>query len=350
MKTTIGGVLTATMICVSGMIAQTPAAPAPQAAVGTAPSRMFLDVVVTRKGGGAPVAGLAQQDFTILDNGMKQPVTSFKAFDDSNAPVEVIVVIDEVNASYLTVSVERSQIDKFLRANGGKLEYPTALAFFSEIGTQIQPGFSRDGNALSSDLDHQVVALRGIRRSAGLYGAAEQMERSIKTLNQLAAREGTRPGRKIILWISPGWAILTGPHVYISAGQQKLIYSSVIRMSNTLGKAGVTVYSIDPAGAANVGYGTYYYKNFVKGVRSPQQTDFGDLSLQVLATQSGGLVLNTSNDVAGQMRKAIEDTKAYYAMSFDPAQGEPDEYHRIEMKVSEPGLVARTRSGYYAQQ
>jgi hypothetical protein len=67
----------------------------------------------------------------------------------------------------------------------------------------------------------------------------------------------------------------------------------------------------------------------------------------VLAVQSGGLALNSSNDIAAMLQKAVDDTKTYYELSFDPVQGEPDEYHQIDVKLAKPGLTARTRSSYY---
>ncbi len=100
-------------------------------------SRIYLDVVVTPKSG-PPVANLQQQDFVILDNKTPQHATSFQAFGGSQEPIEVVLVIDAVNISYQNLSFEREQIDKFLRANGGRLTQPTALAFFTDAGTQMQ--------------------------------------------------------------------------------------------------------------------------------------------------------------------------------------------------------------------
>ena len=59
---------------------------------------MLLDVVVTAKSG-APARGLQQQDFTLSDNKVKQTISSFQAVDGRQAPIDVIVVIDAVNAS-----------------------------------------------------------------------------------------------------------------------------------------------------------------------------------------------------------------------------------------------------------
>src|ERR1700722_7220062 len=86
-------------------------------------SSFYLDVVVASKKG-APVAGLSQQDFTLLDNGVPQSVTSFREVSRGEAPAEIILVVDAVNAKPDTVAYERTQVDKILRANGGMLAHP----------------------------------------------------------------------------------------------------------------------------------------------------------------------------------------------------------------------------------
>ncbi|MGI8771884.1 MAG: hypothetical protein ACR2JE_10655 [Acidobacteriaceae bacterium] len=88
----------------------------------------------------------------------------------------------------------------------------------------------------------------------------------------------------------------------------------------------------------------------MKGVSAPGQVQAGNLALQVLASQSGGLVLNSSNDVAGQIARCIQDANAFYRISIPAASTEHrDEYHRLEVVIDKPALTARTRTGYYAQ-
>lgn len=343
------GVLLAIVLCAAVSFAQQTSGPTQPAGPETAPNKITLDVVVAPKGGGQAVGGLIEQDFTVLDNKAPQKLTSFRALGDGNAPVEFIILIDDVNTAYTTVAYERSEIDKFLRANGGHLAYPGQLAIFADTGSQIQNGFSKDGNALSAALAQYTIGLRDIRQSAGFYGATDRLELCIRMLHQLAVYGAKLPGRKIVLWISPGWPILSGPNIELSQKGQQSIFDTIVNLSTELRRAGITVDSIDPLGTQDTGLRTFYYQNFLKGIRKPSNAEFGDLALQVIATQTGGLVLNSSNDVAGQMQKAMDDAHAYYELSFDPTPGEPDEYHQLEIKVAKPGLVARTRTGYYSQ-
>jgi VWFA-related protein len=343
-RTRIGFLLLTPLACTALFFAQqnTP----PPASAPT--SRIDLDVVVTPKSG-PPVAGLQQQDFTIFDNKSPQRIASFQARSGSQDPVHVILMIDAVNTAYQTIAYERGQIDKFLRAKGGRLAQPMTLAFFTDKGTQLEGGFSTDGNGLSESFDHYDIGLRDIRRSSQ-YEANDRFQLSMTALRELVEQAAKLPGRKMIFWVSPGWPILSGPRIDLDYKQQNQIFSSVVGLSTELRQARITLYSVDPLGSNEGVARTLYYQDFLKGVSKPSQVNVGDLSLQVLAVQSGGLALASSNDVVSLLEKCMADADAYYELSFVPAPADHrDEYHNLLVQVTKAGLTARTRTGYYAQ-
>jgi VWFA-related protein len=310
---------------------------------------MHLDVVVAAKSG-APVGDLQQQDFTILDNKAPQTITSFKVVTGREAPVEIVLVIDAVNDTAQNLGYERIQIDKFLQADGGNLAYPVAIEVFTDKGIQNLASFSSDGNALSAALQKDDVGLRDIGRSTGYWGATERLQLSLTALGQLVAGEAPRPGRKLILWISPGWPLLNGPNVQMDSKEQQQLFSSIVGISTDLLRARITLDSIDPLGAGESPLRASDYEMFLKGVSKPGQAQVGNLALQVLATESGGLALNSGNDIDRFLEECVSDSAPYYEISFQPAAPErPDEYHHLEIKIDKPGLSARTREGYYAQ-
>jgi VWFA-related protein len=314
--------------------------------------RISLDVVVTDKSGN-PIPGLQQQDFTILDGKQPQSVLSFRAVQeqDNAEPIQVIFLVDGVNSGIQSVNIGRTQLENFLRRNGGKLELPMSLVLFGDNGTQVQPTPTRDGNRLAESLESNPAGLRSIGRSAGFNGATERLDLSLRTLEGLIAREIKQPGRKLLVWMSPGWPLITGPGIQLSAKDQEWIFNSIVSFSKELRDARMTVYSIDPLGMSDALRGqTFYWEGFVKGVQSAKKVEGGNLALQVLATQSGGRVFNSSNDLVNLIASCVVDAKAYYTLSFDaPPADHPNEYHSLEVKVDKPGLTARTRTGYYAQ-
>ena len=338
----LGLLIFASMLCIAALSAQQKMPPKP-----VAESSVSLDVVVTPKSG-PPVADLQQQDFTILDNKTPRHITSFHAFG-GQAPIHVLIVLDAVNVPYQSIAYSRGEVDKFLHANGGRLAYPTQIAFFTDKGMQVQQSFSTDGNELSSSLDHYAVALRDIRRSSE-WQESERFDLSISALRSFTESQANLPGRKLILWVSPGWPLLSGPRIYLDYKQQNQLFSLIVGLSTQMREAGVTLYNVNPIGAAEGVGRAFYYQDFLKGVSKPGQVQVGDLSLQVLATQSGGLVFTGSNDLTAMLQQSVADGQAYYELSFDPPRADhADEYHQIEVQVAKPGLTARTRQGYYQQ-
>ena len=324
---------------------------AQQVIPGTAKAdgRINLDVVVTA-GAGAPVAGLQQQDFTVLDNNVARPIASFTEVTGAAAPVEAILLVDAVNANYETVAYEKERIDKFLMTDGGELAHPVALAVLTDKGTEIQQNGSRDGKALKAVLDQYAIGLRTNTRSTGFFGAEDRLNLSLQALNGLIAREETKPGRKIILWVSPGWPLISGPGVQLDNKQEQQLFAQVVGLSRRLRKARITVYDINPLGTGESLFRADYYKSFVNGVTKPSQVDPGDLGLPVFAVQTGGLALTSNNDVTSMLQRAMDDVKTYYEISFEAAPAErAEEYHKVEVQVDKPKLTARTRTGYYAE-
>jgi VWFA-related protein len=347
-------ILLSLLLCVVGVSAQQQAPPAQQPAPSAQPgaSSIVLDVVVTPKSGPAE-GGLEQKDFTLLDNKVPQTITSFQAIDGRNATVRVVLLIDAVNAPYSVVSFERDQIDKFLRADEGHLAHPTVLAVLSDTGLQLLGSVSTDGNTLSASLDKFTVSLRDVTAAAGIWGASERWQYSLDGLRVLAKHEASAPERKIILCISPGWPLLSGPQLELQLDekQRQERYNEIAAISTQLREASITLYSVDPYGSGDAASSRLsYWENFRKGVSKPGQVEMGDFALPVIATQSGGAAVTSSNDITALLRQCISDTRAYYELSFDPPKGErPNTYHQLEVRVAKPGLTARTRQSYYSQ-
>jgi VWFA-related protein len=315
-------------------------------------ANLTLDVVVTDRSG-KPRAGLTQSDFVVRDNNQIRKILSFRAVDSAGPaePVKIILLVDEVNTTFTRVAYERDQLKKFLLQNGGQLSHPVSLAFFSDTGTEMQSGSSRDGNALLADFDQHETKLRTIRRSTGFYGAEERFSLSLKGIGLLAANESKEPGRKMVIWISPGWPILSGPNITLSAKQEQGLFSSIVYLSTALRQARITLYSIDPLGVADAATNRlFYYEEFLKPVSKPQDAQAGNLALQVLARQSGGQALNSSNDITQQITSCVADADAFYTLTVESVPSDrPNQTHVVAVGVETPGLTARTRTLYYGQ-
>jgi VWFA-related protein len=304
-------------------IAQT-LAPATARPASPATRTITVDVVVDAKGSKthSPVAGLQQQDFAVFDNKAPRTVESFRAITTGQQPIHVVVLVDAVNLGISRLAYERNQISTFLRAHDGHLAHPTAVAILTDKGVQIQNGFSTDGNEISQDLDKQDIGLRTIGRDAGFYGAEDRFEISMTALRRLIEREATQPGRTVVLWISPGWPLLSGPGVDLSNKQRNTLFGDIISLSTQLREARVTLYAVNPLGASEGVGQAFLYEAYLKGISKSSDVDLGDLGLQVLAMQSGGLAIN-SNDTVSLLQRCFADIDNYYEISFEAPPSEP---------------------------
>jgi VWFA-related protein len=341
--------------CGASALAQKPldvppvSTPAPAASSGP----MTMDVVVTDKAGHV-IRGLKQEDFTLLDN--KQPATirSFAAHEidaPNSDPQALMLVIDDVNANFNTVSIVRTQIENFLRSNGGHLAIQTGVYMLTDSGLSQVTEISSDGNKLADVLHQKEGALHDIPRSAGFYGGEERLRISLNALAGLGDYLGHASGRKLVVWIGPGWPIFDNPNVLISPQQQRNFFSAIVGLSSTLREAGITLYAVDPLGTVDAASSrTFLWESFLKPVTKPTKSDPGDLALQVFATHSGGTVASGSNDITGEIEKCANDASAWYSMTFDPQRPDaPNTWHDLEVKVDKPGMKVRTINGYYAQ-
>jgi VWFA-related protein len=349
----IGGFAILALLCAAVTLAQTqPALPppaTPDAATQTPNNRIYLDIYVDKSGQAA--TDLQRQDFTLLDNKEPQKIDSFQAINGRQAPIQVIVVMDAVNVGYQNVQFQRQQLDTFLRSEGGNLPYPMVIVLLTDDGLQAVTGnFMTDGNALSTALDRDQPGFRSITRSAGFYGATDRLQICLNAMRKLIASVSRHTGRKLFIWLSPGWPLLAGPEVQLDNKQQKQIFGDVVNETTALMREQITVYSIDPLGAGDTPAGDWIYDQFLKGITKPGQAAFGDLGLQVLVTHSGGVAFPSTNGVADDIRRCLSDSVPYYEISFDPpAAKSTNEYHQLQVKLTGDGLKPRTLAGYYAQ-
>jgi VWFA-related protein len=338
-----------------------------------------LDFVVTDTSG-HPVTGLTGKDFTLLDNGKQQKILSFQAFDqirdkpnppvtvpmdidgsntaEPDPPLEVILVIDELNMPDVPqqggaqlLSAER-EAENFLRRNQGHLGQPVSIYRVTKDGLSAsQP--STDGNSLADDIAHRreprVIWKRpmiseSLGKIAGGGETSRRITHSLIALGSIAIEERRKPGRKLMFWLGPGW------QTNGRAGTGLFDFST--ELSTRLREARIDLWSatewpLYDARGNPVPASTFIFKDYLEGVR-PETYDFGYLALHIIATQSGGGVLATSNDLASLIGKRADQASAFYSLTFDPPRTNVvDEYHALNVEVGKPGLTAHTRTGYF---
>ena len=182
-----------------------------------------VDVAVTDRAG-KPISGIAAKDFTLLDNGQPEKILTFHAFDaisnTADPPVKVILLVDALNLPERLASYERREVERFLRQNNGHLAQPISLVELSTTGIVTVGQPSADGNALASDFAHNKNIERIRRVPSGMRGESIDFLfgdppalSALKALGDIATAERQRPGRKLLIWVGPGWGVGSGAYL-----------------------------------------------------------------------------------------------------------------------------------------
>ena len=344
----LSGVLASPSLA-QAVVEPAPADPGPLADRGASrcPHCIHIAVEVTDKKG-HPVSELSAGDFSLFDNDQPEKLVDFHAVEadhPAKMPLRVLIVIDAINQDFLSTARERDGLADFLKQNDGKLAHPTSFAILTDYGVKVEDGPTQNGNELLASLDKSRSELRTINRSAGAYGAGERLAQTLNHMSNMITYEQKQPGRKLVLFLSPGWPVLSYAARDMDTEHKAQIFHGIVTMTNALRAANVTLYCLEPTEGD-----TFFYDSFLKPVAKAYQADYSNVALQVLAVHTGGTVITDGNDVKGEINSALADASAYYEISFPAAPaGETTEYHAITVKVEKPRLKVRTTAGYYAE-
>ena len=335
---------------------------------------IHLDVVVT-DGAGKPVSGMDRGDFTLFDNGQSEKIVSFHAFGEINSrpnpPTAVILLIDIRGVPKETAIDERRGIERFLRQNSGRLAEPVTIYTLDNTGSWLEAGPSLDGNVMAAAVEHgdKLAPLRVTPMSFQEGEAPAQLRKHfldrpylrqsplavLPEIGYILTAERQKSGRKLLLWVGPG---VIGSGAYpepTNPADRQDIFDKVYWFSTLLREARVTLstFSMGDNKAGISSQPGYWglrdpWEKSLNGVKSVDQATAMDLYKKVLAVESGGRAPLSENDLEKQMDACLQEAGTFYTLTFDPPLAlHAAEYHNLKVEVHEPGLTARTMTGYY---
>jgi hypothetical protein len=72
-------------------------------------------------------------------------------------------------------------------------------------------------------------------------------------------------------------------------------------------------------------------------------------TMREIADRTGGRAFLNTNDLAGSIRRAMDDARITYTLAYTPSHNEWDgKFRELKIKVNRPGIDVRYRKGYYA--
>jgi hypothetical protein len=132
----------------------------------------------------------------------------------------------------------------------------------------------------------------------------------------------------------------------LTPNARKNYFDEIVTVLHDLRAAQITVDAIGPPNPAREDVAI---PRLAAGTATTESTRPNSLALPILALQTGGQVIASSN-VTTDLDKLLNDADWYYALSFIPPPAQNGvELRSLEVKVNRPGLNVRTMTTYYIE-
>lgn len=163
-----------------------------------------------------------------------------------------------------------------------------------------------------------------------------QSQLTVNALDATAAFLAGFPGRKNVIWFTPGTPWLVNYSAFNRVPCLLDYTPQLQRDYGLLTSARASLYPIDPRGLA-----------FCDRNCGALQTDLS--ALQQMARATGGVAYFNRNDLDTLIGNAITTGSDFYSLSYVPPTPKYDgQFHKIDVKVDRPGVHLEYRNGYTA--
>jgi VWFA-related protein len=361
-----------------------------------------VDAVVTDQQGNF-VRNLTKDDFQVFEDGKLQNVSTFSVVDIpieradrplfAARPIEpdvqsnerpfdgrvYVMILDDLHVDALRSQRVRQSARQFIERNLGANDLMAVL---------LTGGRSADAQEFTSNkrlLLNAVDKFMGRKLPSVTVSRNEQffrqqdgpdagspardpndMERAhnaesmLSTLRQVAEWfGGVRGRRKTMLMFSEGIDYDLTDIIRSYDAPASSASSIMTDIRDTLAmtaRSNVSIYAVDPRGLATTGDESIGVGSFADqsdpsagiGLSSlSNELRLSQDSLRQLSEDSGGFAAVNRNDTASVFDRIVRDNSSYYVLAYYPPTNKTDgKFHRIEVKVTRPGLVVRARRGY----
>ena len=365
-----------------------------------------VDVLVTDARGNY-VRDLTRDDFQIFEDGKPQPVTNFALIDipieraerplfakqavepdvrSNERPFDgrvYVMILDEAHTIPSNTNLVRRAAQKFIDEKLGSNDLMAVVFARGVVGGGGSYGQEFTSNKRLLGLAVQkftgsaprAATLNKLQdyintsaqRSQGGGGPPQDMDRQEREFNARAMLEemtavsdwfaSVRGRKKTILLFSEG--ISYDIHdVFANGGNNaaSMITSRMQDFVRSATKSNVSLYAIDPRGLMALSDGNIELTSV--GAGDPNAAGLNERglqeenrlareSLQTFAEETGGFAVVNTNGFANAYDRIVQENSSYYVLAYYPPNPKRDgKFHKIEVRVTRPGLTVRSRRGY----
>jgi len=381
----------------------------PDVVIRTTTRLVQVNVIVTKKGTAVP--GLKKEDFQVFDDGKRQEIKQFSeetrallpsvaeplppgTFTNqleqrAGTPAAVTaILLDGVNTRFSDQTYARQQVVQFLKQI--QPEDRIAIYTLDTHGLKVLHDYTTDSSDLlanlakyQGDIAPDVTGTGNLTDPLGgwLGSRGNSFERTfflndrilqtLRAIEFIAQNLAPLPGRKNLIWVSSAFPLQYGflrtpssggggilpsasqggaPHMGGSTTShssmpraprdQQSWTADADRTIRALNDANLAIYPVDARGLVASA-----------SARVASRTYNNQATMEELAARTGGRAFVNTNDIAGAIRTAVEDSSVTYTLGFYPQNDKFDNaFHNLKVKVTDfPHLELRYRKGYVDQ-
>jgi VWFA-related protein len=299
---------------------------APGADVQLGTQEVLLSVTV-RGPNNKPVAGLTQDDFIVAENRVRQKLTSCTV---STRPISVVLLLDASGSVFSEMRSIRTAAEQFVSVLGPD-DQVSVIEFADKV--ELLQDWTTDRAAISHAIEWRLRAGNSTAFWDAIYLAADQ---------QLAKIDG--PSAIVIL----------------SDGDDTSSKLTEEQALGALDRAACSVFVVSKAEALIEQLRPYAGVGGVMSGSAPQaryliqRYEASQEEMQKMADRYGGiLIAPPDNDKVKYIEAFTEiasELKQQYVITYVPQNETRDgRWRSIDIYLTRPGLVAKTRKGYIAE-
>ncbi len=257
----------------------------------------------------------------------------------------------------------QAELQQIVGANPGGQSLEQQVGNIQDSANATANGASTNSGDMMTSQANALMAQMMLQMLRGQQGMAniDWGRSSIYALLNAVKEQYHLPGRKTILYFTPGFSIPQG---------MEQAFKNVISIAN---RSNVSFYSIDTRGvgaASNAAASNMLTSAADSSRRQDQSRGYEGVSrdqvgvfdtalessrantqvtLADLSESTGGALIANTNDLRGPLRRLNEDIETYYEVSYAPEIQKYDgSFRKVVVKTARTDLKVQSRSGYFA--
>ncbi|HEX8367448.1 MAG TPA: VWA domain-containing protein [Pyrinomonadaceae bacterium] len=282
---------------------------------------------------GKPITSLSKEDFTVYEDGVKQPISRF---EPTVTPFSVVMILDMSGSTLgFRQTIQQSAI-RFIDALAPD-DRVAVIEFYDKVN--LRNDFTTDRRMTANSI--RVANGRG----------KTQLYKALDFALEKLSKEGKRRKAIIVLTDGVDTALRDKDRDFLAGVKEAEMATAIKPEANeTLNKIlndadrqGVTIYPLalptgDPSKLAEP---------------TPIQTAMYQAArqrLKILANRTGGTLnaINRLEEMGRFYASVAADIRSLYTVEYQPANDKRDgKWRAIKIEVTNPELIARTREGYF---